>query len=104
MKPMAKKMKLMPLFQELKGRADISERRPATSGTGFYLMQLREQTSRASHPRVRLMITVSSDETHAPADPVKINHVHVTAQAAPAPARPAQRPSPKVPQVRPGAA
>jgi len=101
---MVKKMKLMPLFQELKGRADISERRPATTGTGFYLMQLREQAGRLSQPRVRLMITVSSDETRTPADPVKINHIHVSAEAAPTPPRPAQRPVSKLPQVRPGAA
>lgn len=104
MKPMAKKMKLMPLFQELKARAEISERRPATTGTGFYLMQLREQAGRATQPRMRLMISVSAAETHTPADPVKINHIHVTAEAAPAPQRPAQRPSPKVPQVRPAGA
>jgi len=97
---MAKKMKLMPLFQELKGRAEISDRRPASTGTGIYLMQLREQASRATQPRVRLMISVTSDETHTPADPVKINHIHVTAEAAPV----AQNPAPKVPQVRPGAA
>jgi len=101
---MAKKMKLMPLFQELKGRADISERRPATTGTGFYLMQLREQAGRSSMPRVRLKVSVSADEAHTPADPVKINHVHVTAEAAPVSTRPAQHPSPKVPQVRPGVA
>ncbi len=101
---MAKKMKLMPLFQELKGRAEISDRRPATAGTGFYLMQLREQAGRLSQPRLRLMISVSSHETHSPADPVKINHVHVSAEAAPTPSRSTQRPVPKVPQVRPGAA
>lgn len=104
MKRMAKKMKLMPLFQELKARADISNRRPDSKGTGVYLMQLREQTSRATQPRVRLMISVTSDDTHVPADPVKINHVHVTAKPEHAPTRPAQRPVPKVPQVRPGAA
>jgi hypothetical protein len=104
MKPMAKKLKLMQLFQELKGRAEISERRPASTGTGIYLMQLREQASRATQPRVRLMISVTADEPPTPADPVKINHVHVTAETAPAPTRPAQRPVPKVPQVRPDAA
>ena len=79
MKPMAKKLKLMQLFQEVKGHAEISNRRPSSTGTGFYLMQLREQASRSTQPRVRLMISVTSDETSTPADPVKINHVHVTA-------------------------
>lgn len=101
---MAKKLKLMPLFQEMKGRAEISNRRPSSTGTGVYLMQLREQASRSTQPRVRLMISVTSDETPTPADPVKINHVHVTAETAPAPTHEAQRPGPKLPQVRPGAA
>ena len=94
---MVKKLKLMPLFQELKGRAEISDRRPINTGTGIYLMQLREQASRATQPRVRLMISVTSDETHTPADPVKINHVHITAEAAPPPALAAQNSAGKVP-------
>ena len=84
-------------FQELKGRAEISNRRPSSTGTGIYLMQLREQASRSTQPRVRLMISVTSDETPTPADPVKINHVHVTAETVPAPTSPTQRPAPKVP-------
>jgi hypothetical protein len=88
---------LMPLFQELKGRAEISNRRPVSAGTGIYLMQLREQASRATQPRVRLMISVTADETHTPADPVKINHVHITAEAAPTPSPAAQHPTVKVP-------
>jgi hypothetical protein len=94
---MAKKVKLMPLFQELKGRAEISNRRPINTGTGIYLMQLREQASRATQPRVRLMISVTADETHTPADPVKITHVHITAEAAPTPSPAAQHSAVKVP-------
>jgi len=97
MKPMVKKLKLMPLFQELKGRAEISDRHPASTGTGFYLMQLREQAGRATQPRVRLMISVTADETHTPADPVKINHVHITAEATPPPSPAAQNSAVKMP-------
>ena len=101
---MAKKMKLMPLFQELKGRADISNRRPTPTATGIYLMQLRAQNGSAALPRRRLVISVSPAANGSLPRPVKINHVGAV-NASPSPgARPARGESSRAPHVRPGAA
>jgi len=101
---MAKKMKLMPLFQELKGRAEISNRRPTPTATGIYLMQLRAQNGTATLPRRRLVISVNPAATGTLPRPVKINHVS-SMTGAPSPgARPERRTAAPAPQVRPGAA
>ena len=101
---MAKKMKLMPLFQELKGRAEISNRRPTSTGTGVYLMKLRQQSSGATLPRRRLVVSVSPGPAGALPHPVKINHVSVDAAPSSPGARPERRPADDPPQVRPRAA
>src|SRR4051812_32028328 len=75
MKPMAKKMNLMSLFQELSGRAQMTNRRPAPTATGIYLMQLRAQAGSIALPRRRLMISVDLSKTQPLPHPVKINHV-----------------------------
>jgi len=104
MKRMAKKMKLMPLFQELKGRADITNRRPTPTATGIYLMKLREQTSTKTVPRRRLAVSVSPATNGSLPRPVKIKHVS-SDSASPSPgARPARRATSIAPQVRPVAA
>lgn len=101
---MAKKMKLMPLFQELKGRAEISNRRPAATSPGVYLMQLREHSGPATLPRRRLVVSINPSGPASLPHPVKITHVQ-TVDAAPSPgARPERQPTNRPPQVRPGAA
>jgi len=72
---MARKLKLMSLFQELNGRAQMSNRRPAQPATGIYLMQLRAQVSAIALPRRRLMISVELSKTQPLPHPVKIHHV-----------------------------
>jgi len=72
---MAKKMNLMSLFQELNGRAQMTNRRPAPTATGIYLMQLRAQAGAIALPRRRLMISVDLSKTQPLPHPVKINHV-----------------------------
>ena len=71
---MAKKLRLMSLFQELNGRAQMTNRRPTPTATGIYLMQLRAQAGAIALPRRRLMISVELGKTQALPHPVKINH------------------------------
>lgn len=89
MKPMAKKLKLMSLFQELSGRAQLMNRRPAQTSTGVYLMQLRAQAGAIALPRRRFMISVDLSKTQPMPHPVKINHVRVTGASPEPGARPA---------------
>jgi len=72
---MAKKLKLMALFQELNGRAQMTNRRPTPTATGIYLMQLRAQAGAITLPRRRFMISVDLSKTQPLPHPVKINHV-----------------------------
>jgi len=76
MKDMAKKLKLMSLFQELSGRAQLTNRRPAPAAAGVYLMQLRSKTGTATVvPRRRFQIAVDLSKASPAPLPVKINHV-----------------------------
>lgn len=72
---MATKLKLMSLFQELSGRAQLMNRRPAQPSSGIYLMQLRAQSGTATLPRRRFFIAVDLSKTQPLPHPVKINHV-----------------------------
>ena len=97
---MAKKMKLMPLFQELRGREEISSRRPTPGATGLYLMQLRAQNGSTTLPRRRLVISVKPAAKASLPHPVKITHV-IPESCSPSPGtRPDRRESSQVPQVR----
>jgi len=105
---MAKKLKLMSLFQEVRGRAQVTNRRPTHSATGVFLMQLRAQSGATTLPRRRFMISVELQPLQAAPHPVKINHIRVSeVGAAPAtgesmqPAAGGKRPN--LPQVRPTA-
>ena len=102
---MAKKLKLMSLFQELSGRAAVTNRRPVPPSAGMYLMQLRSQSGATTLPRRRFMIEVDLRTVSSRPAPVKINHVQIPASAAasaPAPAAPlaAGGRALKMPQVR----
>ena len=72
---MAKKLKMMTHFQELSGRAQITNRRPVPAAPGIYLMQLRAQTGATTLPRRRLSITVDLKQSQPLPHPVKIRHV-----------------------------
>lgn len=103
MKVMAKKLKLMSLFQELSGRALLMNRRPVPPASGVYLMQLRAQSCATMLPRRRFLISVDLSKTQPLPHPVKINHVRVTVTSPDPGARPTSvavnaRPS-EVPQV-----
>jgi hypothetical protein len=105
---MAKKLKLMSLFQELQGRAQLTNRRPTPSSTGVYLMQLRAQAGVTTLPRRRLSISVELQSPPVAPHPVKIHHARPSeGEAAPAPddaLRPAPAGGPRrLPQVRPAA-
>ena len=72
---MATKMKLLKMLQEVKGMAQVTNRRPAPRPPLIYLMQLRSQNAVAQQPRRRLAIEKATDASHVPL-PIKINHIH----------------------------
>jgi hypothetical protein len=69
---MATKMKLVRMLQEVKGLAQITNRKPAPRPPFLYLVQLRAQTTQCETPRRRLRVEV---EAARPPLPVKINHI-----------------------------
>jgi hypothetical protein len=72
---MATKIKVLKLLQEVKGYAQITNRRPAPRPPLLYLMQLRAQPVPADLPRHRLTVeTDHKDFANGPLT-IKINHV-----------------------------
>jgi hypothetical protein len=71
---MATKMKLLKMLQEVKGLAQITNRRPAPRPPLLYLMQLRSQTVQPDLPKRRLAIEKGKDTGLVPL-PIKINHI-----------------------------
>jgi len=69
---MATKMKQLKLLQQIRGLAQITNRRPAPRPPLLYLMQLRSQESQTTTPRKRLTIEAAAITSPAP---IKINHV-----------------------------
>ena len=94
---MAKKLKLMSLFQEVSGRALVTNRRPSPPATGVYLMQLRAQAGAITLPRRRFMISVDLSKTQPLPHPVKINHIRVSVTSVDPGARPASVEAPARP-------
>jgi len=79
---MATKMKLLKMLQEVRGLAQITNRRPAPRPPLLYLMQLRSQTVAPNQPRRRLAIEKAKDSGHLPL-PIKINHIRPDDPGAP---------------------
>ena len=71
---MAAKIKLLKMLQEVKGLAQITNRRPAPRPPMIYLMQLRTQNTPPNVPKRRLAIEKGNDTSHVPL-PIKINHI-----------------------------
>lgn len=86
---MAKKMNLLGLFQELDGRAQVTNRRPAAPASGVYLMQLRAQNGALTLPRRRFSITLDLTKTQPLPQSVKITHVRATESGSDPGAKPA---------------
>ena len=72
---MATKIKLMRLLQEVRGHAQITNRRPAPRQTALYLMQLRGRASEIHSPKRRLAVTTDSNESANHPLPIKIHHI-----------------------------
>jgi len=71
---MATKMKLLKMLQEVKGLAQITNRRPAPRPPMLFLMQLRANANQPSLPRRRLAIEKGKETGHLPL-PIKIHHI-----------------------------
>lgn len=72
---MAMKLKMLKLISEYRGFARITNRRPTPRPPMLYLMQLREESQKASLERRRLIVQAASQATLNTPLPVKINHV-----------------------------
>lgn len=72
---MANKMKMLTLLQEARGYNQITNRRPAPRPSVLYLVKLREQTSQASAPKRRLVISMDARNEAGIPLPIKINHI-----------------------------
>jgi hypothetical protein len=80
---MATKLKLMKFLQEIRGYAEITNRRPMPRPAALYLMQLRAQAVEVAMPRRKLPITVDLKKNPDLPHPVKITHVQPGTAALP---------------------
>jgi len=74
---MATKIKMMKLLQEIRGFAQITNRRPQPKPPGLFLMQLRSHVLQSTFPRRRLVIPIDLQEPLDIPHPVKITHLTV---------------------------
>ncbi len=65
----------MRLLQEVRGRAQITNRRPAPRQHTLYLMQLRGRAAESQCPKRRLAVTTDSNESANNPLPIKIHHI-----------------------------
>ena len=79
---MAAKVRMFKLLQEIRGFAEIVNRRPPPRSPGLLVAQMRPQVIQAVLPRRSLSVTMVQPDNSDIPHPVKINHVKQT----PAPA------------------
>ena len=72
---MATKVKLMKLLQEIRGFAEMSQRRSQSKAPGLFLLQLRSQFNQATARKRRLRIPIQMHELPDIPKLVKINHI-----------------------------
>lgn len=83
---MAAKVRIMKMLQEIRGFAEVTQRRPQRRQPGLFLMQLRSHvTHTTGTKRVQTIAVDMLDRPDIP-DPVKITHLRPTA-VRPAPVR-----------------
>jgi hypothetical protein len=85
---MAAKVKLLKLLQEMRGFADITNRRPQPRSPGFFLMQLHSHLAHTTSPCRRRSIAIDGQNLPDIPHPVKITHLRE------APVRAARLPAP----------
>ena len=78
---MATKIKLMRMLQEIRGHAQITNRRPAPRPPALYLMQLRERAAQSHRPRRRLAVATEFQESSNTPLPIKIHHIKMDESA-----------------------
>ena len=67
----------MKMLQEIRGFAQITNRRPQSKPPGLFLLQLRSHGQRNGSPRQRLVIPISLQDPPDIPHPVKITHLKV---------------------------
>jgi hypothetical protein len=72
---MATKVKLMKLLQEIRGLAQISQRRAQSKPPGLFLLQLRSHLNDSAPRRRRLMVPIQMHENPDIPNPVKITFI-----------------------------
>ena len=72
---MATKVKLMKFLQEIRGYAEITNRRPTPRPAVLYLMELRAQASHIHVPKRKLAIATDHGSRTTSPLPVKITHL-----------------------------
>ena len=73
---MAAKIKIMKMLQEIRGLAEVTNRRPAPKQPGLFLIQLRSHVQNATQTRRKQTIAVNGLDGVEIAHPVIIRHVY----------------------------
>lgn len=75
---MAAKVRIMKMLQEIRGFAEVTQRRPQRRQPGLFLMQLRSHVTHTTGTRRVQTIAVDMLDRPDIPDPVKITHVQST--------------------------
>jgi hypothetical protein len=84
---MAAKLKMLRLLQEMRGFAQITNRRPQARPPGLYLLQLRSHLVGTTSPQGKRTIVIEAQEQPEVPQPVKITHLKRTPLPTPPPTR-----------------
>jgi len=80
---MATKLQIMKFVEEIRGYAEITDRRPIPRPAVLCLMDLHSQTQGITVPKRRLAVTVNLELGPNNPDPVKITYVRPDTLALP---------------------
>src|ERR1051326_284667 len=80
---MAAKVRIMKLLQEIRGFAEITQRRPPPKQPGLFLIQLRSHVNHATAAKRKTIAVDVLDHPDIP-HPVKITHLRPTSPLRPA--------------------
>ena len=75
---MAAKVRIMKLLQEIRGFAEITQRRPQPRQPGLFLIQLRSHVTYTTAAKKKQTIAVDMRDYPNIPDPVKITHLRPT--------------------------